>query len=99
MSLERLKSQLIQNVRQIPADDRVPYGFPVKVMREISSLSEKNSPARKVARGFWAACAPAFAIMIVAIIITQSSHEYTLAADLALEDAVMTPFMQESEIW
>lgn len=99
MSMDRLKNQLIQAARETPADDRVPYGFEMKVMREIASITKKDSPVRKMARGLWAACAPAVAVMIVAFFVTQSNPEYTVAADLALEDAVMTPFMQESEIW
>lgn len=100
MSLDRLKNQLIQAARDTQQnDDSVPYGFEMKVMREISAITAPGSVTRNFAKGLWTACGPAIAVMVIAFFVIQPQSSSDLSADLALEQAVMAPLMNESEIW
>lgn len=99
MNLDRLQDKLLESARNIEPDDRVPYGFHQKVMRELLATRQKASSLKTLTKGLWAACGPAVAITVIAFFVAQPSSNYSIAADLALEEAVLTPLMAEADIW
>lgn len=98
MSLEKLQNQLIQSARRAPVNDRVPLGFEKRVMNRLYGEKGYGNRLSQMARGMWAACAPAIVLAIVAFFLSQPVNQ-SIPADLALENAVMSPLMAENEIW
>jgi hypothetical protein len=101
MSLEQLQRQLIQAARQAEQDDRVPLGFEQRVMKRLRrETSRYGNRLAVISKGLWAACGPAIAMAIIAFFLSQPmSMNREIPADLALENAVLSPLMAENELW
>lgn len=100
MSTEKLQHQLFKAAQKAPLKDCVPLGFEKRVMARLQNEYRAVRPLAVLAKGLWAACAPAVAMAVIAFILSsQQQIVQDVPADLALENAVMSPLMAESEIW